>query len=79
MSPNPYNPPHVSHPTPTHHNPASNSGDEGSSSYEWVYYDVEECKSCSSSDSNDMYGANDLNHANDFEYYDEVTASDGLG
>ena len=52
---------------------ASNSDSDGSSSYEWVYYDVEECKSCDSSDENDMY-ANDMN-TGDYEYYDEVSAS----
>ena len=57
------------------YDPYSNS-DDSSSSYEWVYYDVEECKSdCPSSDENDMY-ANDINQAGDYEYYDEVTASE---
>ena len=47
------------------------------SSYEWVYYDVEECKSCSS-DSNDMYGENGMNGFLDgeYEYYDEMTAEE---
>ena len=41
-------------------NDVENNSDSGSSSYEWVYYDVEECKSCDSSDENDMY-ANQIN------------------
>ena len=41
-------------------NEVENNSDSGSSSYEWVYYDVEECKSCDSSDENDMY-ANEIN------------------
>ena len=41
-------------------NEVEDNSDSGSSSYEWVYYDVEECKSCDSSDENDMY-ANEIN------------------
>ena len=41
-------------------NEVENNSDSGSSSYEWVYYDVEECKSSCSSDENDMY-ANEIN------------------
>ena len=53
---------------------AYSNSDSSSSEYEWVYYDVQECKSDCSSSENDMY-ANEINQKGNYEYYDEVTAS----
>ena len=57
------------------------NSESDSSSYEWVYYDVEECKSCSSSSSDSENGyrnSNSIVDANgeEWEYYDEVDVSE---
>ena len=57
------------------------NSDSDSSSYEWVYYDVEECKSCSSSSSDDENGQRNSNsivdaNGDEWEYYDEVDVSE---
>ena len=59
---------------------ADNSDSSSEEDYEWVYYDVEECKSCSSSEENGgQNGIDDDGFDDDsdfYEYYDEITASD---